>query len=317
MKDPDLGRLEPVDLETVWNSEPAGFTPWLAEPQNLGLLGEALGFGLELEGLEMAVGAFRADIVCRESRSGARVLIENQLGRSDHGHLGQTFTYAAGLDAAAVVWVARRFADEHRAALDWLNRIAGGQIGFFGVEIKLWRIDDSRVAPSFNLVARPACAAAEPDPRTRTDPRREALASLQKEYWAGVLRKLDSARGPVSGKRRPSPTRRMVFRAARRGFDIVASTTLLRRHVRVQLFVCGKDADERFGLLERRKAKIERELGYALSWERQPRAHGRVISLYLHNADPDDEADWPRQHEWIADRVNELHRVFARRMKGL
>ena len=101
MSDHALSRLEPVDLETVWDNEPAAFTPWLAEEENLRILGDALGFDLELEALERTVGPFRADIACHDTCIGERVLIENQLGRSDHVHLGRTFTYAAGLDAAA------------------------------------------------------------------------------------------------------------------------------------------------------------------------------------------------------------------------
>ena len=43
-------------------------------------------------------------------------------------------TYAAGLDAVTIVWIAERFSDEHRAALDWLNEITGEKVGFFRLE---------------------------------------------------------------------------------------------------------------------------------------------------------------------------------------
>ena len=160
MDDLNLGRLEPVDIDTVWDSEPAGFTPWLARAENLGTLGAALGLRLELEAQEMAVGALRADLVCRDADTGRPVLIENQLGRSDHAHLGQTIAYAAGIDAAAVIWLARRFSDEHRLALGWLNGIAGDKTRFFGLEIELWKIDDSRAAPRFDVVSGPGSGAA-------------------------------------------------------------------------------------------------------------------------------------------------------------
>ena len=76
------------------------------------------------------------------------MLIENQLERTDHTHLGQLLTYAAGLEAVTVVWIAERFTDEHRAALDWLNEITDEEFSFFGLEIELWRIGDSPMAPS-------------------------------------------------------------------------------------------------------------------------------------------------------------------------
>ena len=123
MSGPTLGRLERVDLRTAWQHEATGFTPWLACEKNLEVLGETLGLDLELEAQEKEVGPFRADIICKDIETERWVLIENQLERTDHTHLGQLLTYAAGLGAVTVVWLAARFTDEHRAALDWLNAI--------------------------------------------------------------------------------------------------------------------------------------------------------------------------------------------------
>src|SRR6266545_1786839 len=101
-----LGRLEPVDLRTYWIDEARDFTPWLAQEENLALLGETIGIELELEGVEVRVGAFKADILAEEAGTGQYVLIENQLERTNHDHLGKLVTYASGLGATAVVWVA-------------------------------------------------------------------------------------------------------------------------------------------------------------------------------------------------------------------
>jgi hypothetical protein len=83
------------------------------------------------------------------------VLIENQLGRTDHTHLGQLLTYAAGLEAVTIVWIAQPITDEHRAALTWLNEITDERFRFFGLEIEAWRIGDSPPAPKFNVVVKP------------------------------------------------------------------------------------------------------------------------------------------------------------------
>jgi hypothetical protein len=152
---PPLGRLQRVTLRDYWLDEAREFTPWLAQEHNIALLGEAIGLDLEIEAQEKQVGPFRAGILCKDTLDGHLVLIENQLERTDHGHLGQLLTYAAGLDAVTVVWVASQFTDEHRAALDWLNRIADTDFNFFGLEIELWRIDDSPMAPNFNVVSQP------------------------------------------------------------------------------------------------------------------------------------------------------------------
>ena len=114
-----------------------------------------MGLDLEVQAQEKKVGAFRADILCKELGSGVSVLIENQLERSDHGHLGQLLTYAGGLDAATIIWVAPEFCEEHRAALDWLNRINDERFNFFAVRVEVWSISSSLPAPRFTIVAAP------------------------------------------------------------------------------------------------------------------------------------------------------------------
>ena len=150
-----LGRLETVDLREIWTTESGGFTPWLAREENIALLGEAIGLELEVEGQEENVGPFRADILCKDTITDTWVLVENQLERTDHCHLGQLLTYAAGLQAVTIVWIARQFTEEHRATLDWLNEITDDRFNFFGLEIELWRIGESPVSPKFNVVSKP------------------------------------------------------------------------------------------------------------------------------------------------------------------
>lgn len=116
-----LGKLEKVDLKTIWENRVYNFTPWLAQKENLELLGDAIGIELELEAQEKNVGPFRADILCKNTSDESLILIENQLERTDHKHLYQLLTYAAGLQSVVIVWVASKFTEEHRKALDWLN----------------------------------------------------------------------------------------------------------------------------------------------------------------------------------------------------
>ena len=103
--------------------------------------------------------------------------------KTDHDHLGKILTYAAGLDASTVVWVAKRFTEEHRAALAWLNQHSSAEIGFFGIEIEVRKIDDSRSAPRFNVVAMP-------NEWTKTLPAKTAHA-----YATSAVRLLDRIQG--------------------------------------------------------------------------------------------------------------------------
>ncbi len=150
---PRLGRVERVDVRSIWQHEAHAFTPWLAD--SLHILGEALGMDLEVLQQEASVGRFSLDILAREVCRDIKVAIENQLEETDHGHLGQLLTYAAGYDARVVIWVTPTFHDEHRAAIDWLNRWTPEEIEFYAVELRAIRIADSLPAPEFRPVAFP------------------------------------------------------------------------------------------------------------------------------------------------------------------
>ena len=113
----NLGRLEKIDLRDIWRTEDQDFTQWLAREENIALLADTLGLELEIEAQEKEVGPFRADILCKDQH-GSWVLIENQLERTDHKHLGELIAYAAGLKAVNIIWIAATFTDEHRAELE-------------------------------------------------------------------------------------------------------------------------------------------------------------------------------------------------------
>ena len=146
----EFARFRSVQLRDIWPHEAHDFTPWLAE--NLVFLAEALGLDLELEATEKRVGDFRADIVGRNRTDNSRLIIENQLEKSNHSHLGKILTYAAGLDAATIIWIAEKFRPEHRDVLNWLNRNTSAALQFFGVEIEVFQIADSPYAPEFTVV---------------------------------------------------------------------------------------------------------------------------------------------------------------------
>ena len=146
---------------TLWDHEARDFTPWLAE--NIGLLGEALQMDLDPESVqtEVPVGPFFLDVLAKDVGRGLKVVIENQLEWTDHSHMGQLLTYAAGLDASVVVWIAPHFCEEHRAAIDWLNRTTSEDVEFFAVEVRAITIEQgegkkaSLPAPEFRPVAFP------------------------------------------------------------------------------------------------------------------------------------------------------------------
>lgn len=149
-----FGKINRIPLKEIWSKEAYGFTPWLSE--NINTLGEALGMELELTDMEASVGNFSLDLLAKDLGTGNTVIIENQLTQTDHDHLGKLLTYAAGYSASAVVWVSEVVRDEHRQALEWLNQRTDEETQFFGVEIEIISIDESKPAYIFKPVVSPS-----------------------------------------------------------------------------------------------------------------------------------------------------------------
>ncbi|MGX1050856.1 hypothetical protein AB7M74_001791 [Bradyrhizobium japonicum] len=318
MTEQALGRLERVDLREIWLSEATGFTPWLARPENMAVLSEALNLELELEAQERAVGPFRADLLCKDIGTDRWVLIENQLERTDHTHLGQLLTYASGLEAVTIVWIAARFTEEHRSTLDWLNKITDESFRFFGLEVELWRIGTSPAAPKFNIVSKPnewshsvASAARVIDEGELSETRQ-----LQQKYWTAFNEKLETIGGAVSGRRKAQPRAWMAYPVSRSSMSLNGVIVVGRKEVRAELYLRRSTAKRFFALLFQQKAEIERELGYSLDWQELPEGQDCRVAISI-EADPANEADWPRQHDWLATHLNEMYKVFAPRVRDL
>jgi hypothetical protein len=313
MNETALSRLERANVREVWASESANFTPWLAEEDNLKLLGDTIGIELELEAQEKTVGLFRADILCKDLGTGNWVLVENQLERTDHTHLGQLLTYAAGLNAVTVVWVASHFSDDHRAALDWLNEITDEMFNFFGLEIELWRIGNSPLAPKFNAVCKPNnwTKSISPGGPDLTDTQR-----LQREYWA-ALRSYILENSKILKPQKPLPQHWTNFAIGRSNFTLVAFANTRDRRIAVGLLFSGDDAKPHYYLLEQDKGDVEEELGSTLEWRELPGQKESRIMLHWHGADPTNRQRWPEQHQWLCEKLETFRSVFGPRVRKL
>ena len=143
-----------LDVRSRWQNEAWQFTPWLA--RNLGMLSAALEVELQLIQMEKPVGPFFCDILAEEVDTGEKVAIENQLEWTDHTHLTQLLTYAAGLDARIAVWVAPEFRYEHAEALHWLNKWTHDGLRFYGVKVMLQKTDNGPPEPRLLPVVSPS-----------------------------------------------------------------------------------------------------------------------------------------------------------------
>jgi hypothetical protein len=312
---PDLSRLTPVALRDVWPDEAGDFTPWLLE--NAEVLADVLGIELDLTAAEHPVGKFSLDLFGNDHTNQCPLIVENQLEKTDHSHLGQLLTYAAGTDALTVVWLAASFQEEHRQALDYLNDLAGEEARFFGVEIGAVRIGDSPPAPLFKVVAQPndwhaqASAAAK---SSGTGGSGEAY----REYWTAFLQRLQEvAPGWCKWKKAPT-TNWFTMTTQVRGVSYSASFAMGQR-MRVELYLDTGDSDgtaELYEALAARREKLEQGFGGPLDWEPLPNRRASRIAVYSSGSIKTPE-EHDKYREWMVAALLRMRKAFEAVSDGL
>ena len=281
---PELGNLEEVDLREAWPHEARSFTPWLSE--NLEMLSSAIGIPLELEGQEVAVEQFSADILARNPRDDSRVLIENQLEQSDHGHIGQIMTYLAGLDVNTVIWIAAGFREPHLSAIRWLNDHTIEPFAFFAIKLSIVRIADSPMAPVFEVVVKPNTWERQLQSIAKETQSSSGVGEVRKKFWTYYLEKYpeEGQYGPANGS---SNRWRPVIEA-----ELVVSSYISKGSV--GLFVRGLrgvDQKEVWNQIEPFTEELIRKTGGSITSDGSFHDFWRI--------DTSNESNWDEMADWI------------------
>jgi hypothetical protein len=311
----DLGILEEVDIRKIWEHEEKDFTPWLRN--NITQLNQVLGLDIEITESEGTVGAFAVDLVGRDLGTGHTVIIENQLGPTDHQHLGQLLTYAAGRGAKIVIWISPHFREEHQQTLEWLNESTGEDQAFFGVEIKVVKIGESLPAPLFRLVSRP-------NEWQKTVSRGVVKTASGKgeayqRFWATFLEKIKQRAPGLTSAKKGLPQNWYSIGAGRTGFAYSAAFKL-KGQFGVELYIDTGDKEKNesyFDKLFLDKETIEKELGMELSWERLDYARACRVVVYREGSIDADEKELDSLQDWAVETVIKFHHVFSNRIKKL
>lgn len=305
-----LGKLKTVDLRLQWEHEAHNFTKWLAEPDNLNELGDALGIDIELIQTEAGVGSFSADIVAQEETTGKKIVIENQLEATDHKHLGQILTYAAGIEAEYIVWIVKDARDEHRQAVEWLNEHTDEKINFFLIRIELWQIGDSDPAPKFVIVSRPndwtksIRGASISTPKELTETR-----LIQLEFWQ-QLKDYASLNMPAIRLRKVYAQHWYDVAIGRSDCHACLTTLLSEKQIGCEIYI--PNSKELFQAFLSNKDEIESELslGLELSWQELPTKKAcrvRVAKSFDFNSDNRSEA-----FDWLLQTYCKMKTVFSK-----
>jgi hypothetical protein len=309
-----LGQINEVDPRSIWSREATEFTPWVRE--NINLLADALQMDLEILESEEAVGSFFVDLVGRDLATKQTVIIENQLEPTDHQHLGQLLTYAAGKNARIIVWISPKFKEEHIQTLNWLNESTGEEQSFFGVEIKVVKIDDSRPAPLFTLVAKPNTWQKT---RGGATPQSSTRGELYRDFWTGFLEELKKKAPGVTRASKGLPQNWCSIGAGRVGFSYNTAFTYDRKF-KVELYIDTFDKERNkniYELLLQDKENIEQELEAELSWEKLESARASRIALYTDGSIEAGESELAELKSWGVEKIIKFHRVFTPRIKAL
>lgn len=148
-----IGKIEKVNLREIWRREAADFTKWLAA--NIEYLNEVIDLDITVQTVEGNVGPYRVDIY-GDDGAGNKIIIENQLEKTDHGYLGQILTYLVNLDANVAIWITADPVEEHRQVIEWLNEITPDDMRFYLIKVEGVRIGGHEsVAPLFTLIEGP------------------------------------------------------------------------------------------------------------------------------------------------------------------
>jgi hypothetical protein len=311
----NLSKLERVPLRDAWKHEANEFTPWLAETDNLNALSDALGLSeLVLVATEHWVGDFKLDILCTDGDE--QVIIENQLEKTNHTHLGQIIAYAAGVGAKKVIWVAESFRPEHAAALQFLNDNTTDDLNFFAVEVELWRIGDSPLAPKFEVVVKPNDWVKSGREQVRAAAATSPTKQLQQKFWMALIEYL-TAKAPQIRPQKPRPQHWLNNSIGRAGFGLNITANTRDERLGVEVWIPGAEAKKHFANLSSQKKDIEGKLGFELDWQELPDAKAcRIASWYPH-ASIEEESRWGEYLEWLTQRLIKMDQVFRPIVRAL
>ena len=305
-----IGKLEKGDLRDIWAHEEYDFSLWLAQEENLKLLGDTIKIDISLIEKESKIGGYSADIYAEEDGTDNKIIIENQLEDTNHDHLGKIITYASGKDAKYVIWIVKHARDEHRRAIEWLNEHTDTEIGFFLLEIELWKIGDSAPAPKFNIVEQPNDWAKE-EKKSSSVVSESAKKCL--EFWKAfnAYAEKDKAFVKSFNLRKPRPQQWYDLGVNNANLYISMNVLVRKGTLNTGLYIPHKK--EIYDALLAQKSEIEKIVGCELIWRQASKASRLFVEKEI---DVEDQGNWETCFRWLMD-MNRLFKEVCGKVKDV
>ena len=304
MGEEKIGSLQRVDLRDVWSHEAQDFTPWLAE--NIDELNNAIDLSLSIVEREHPAGDFSVDLVA-EDESGNPVIIENQLERSNHDHLGKLITYLTAISAKAAIWIVSDPRPEHISAISWLNESSSAS--FYLLKLEAVRIGDSLPAPLLTLIVGSSEASQEAGETKREFTERHILRC---RFWTSLLERAKEST-PLHANTSPNQYNYVMTGAGKRGLSFLY---IIQQHTSdIDLYIDrGRDTDneneEIFNTLQEAKEQIEETFGEPLEWQRLEGQRSCRIGKQLSLGGYRDEEKWQEIQDAMIDGMIQLEKAF-------
>jgi len=296
----ELGEIVKINPKLVWPHEERDFTPWVAE--NIHKVSEVIGIPIAVLNTEQKVFNCELDIYGTVEGKDSVVIIENQFNATDHSHLGQLITYAGALDASIVIWIASVVKDEHRSAIEWLNKIAGDKVSFFLLRTEVIQIDDSKPAIRFQLEIGPSYF----DIKVR-EMMEEADAprhTFRLKFWEDLFEYLANNGHKWAKNRRTTKDSWITSGIGKNGVNVnVAMASLSRLKVEINF---PNDEDKMmFDKLYEHKVAIESRLsGERINWYNPENTKSSCMAIYRDydkTLCAEDSSERNEAFKWISD----------------
>jgi len=307
-----IGKIERVPLRDVWKHEALDFTTWLEE--NVDVLNDVIDLNLISVEREQRAGAFSVDLV-GEDDTGNVVIIENQLEKSDHDHLGKLITYLTAMEARAAIWIVADPRPEHVKAIAWLNETSAAS--FYLLKLEAIAIGESEPAPLLTLIVGPSEEAREVGHTKREMAERVAV---RQQFWAELL---DRAKATSRLHAHSSPSRHQWVGTGAGVAGLQLNYVVRLHDGQVEMYIDrGKDSAAEnqaiFDWFFQRKAEIESAFGGPLSWERlEHRQACRIRKVIDLGGYDDDETKWPAIQDAMIDAMIRLEKALRPHLKAL
>ena len=307
-----IGKIEKVPLRDIWKHEANDFTKWLQN--NIDVLSEVINLPLTNVEREQSTGNFYVDLTA-EDNSGNTVIIENQLEKSNHDHLGKIITYLSSMDARTAIWIVSEPRPEHVSAINWLNESTAAN--FYLLKIEGVKIGDSDPAPLLTLIVGPS---EETENVGKSKREKKERYVLRREFWTIVLNKLKDKTNLFNAVS-PSESSWIGAGSGKRGIQYTMWVT--QDDARVTLYIDrGKESEEEnksiLDKLEAYKDEVEAIYGDKFEWRKRDDERACQITITVPNGGyKSDKERLDDIGENLADCMSRFEKAFVKYIKDL